>query len=579
MLVPPAIASSTSLQATAVPQPVTGPLPVPYHADLALVPPAIASLTSLQAPAVPQPTTGPLPVPYHADPALVPPAIASATPRMIVNAVAPPAIATSPSLQAAPQTGPVPVPYHADPALVPPIIASSSSLQDATTVPQPATGPLPVPYHADPALVPPLTSATPRFIVDAVAPPAIATSTSFQDATVAPAPQPVTETLTVPLNTSAVPAIAVGGGPAVHSSFVAPTPFSHHGTATVLAVHRPEGPEKSAVVPARKGNTVTRGKRQKKDNLKIDKSITLWRDLSKEQKGKLLCKSSIICNRTTLTSIIDEGKKAFDKWVARGQPIPFRTRVWARRESSFMPELATHSKELAVMTLTTRVGNRMCHYHTRYTNHTSSDSKAVEDDLYPKVTGVPYTRSAVKARIKKEPDDDDEADDDDDGNNTDTSNRSYKPRTFAPIVYNNAMNCGCALEEALLDFFFWKDTVAQSPTTGMTEGWGGDMMDPRTRTLVCTLLKGQPAIELDWLYEVNAKGDSVSLSQMYCKQTQALRRWYKNRELEVNPPVSDSENESLLPAKTKDQRVVASGSGSKGNKKVVESKADFHCRK
>jgi hypothetical protein len=96
-----------------------------------------------------------------------------------------------------------------------------------------------------------------------------------------------------------------------------------------------------------------------------------------------------------------------------------------------MPELATYCKELAVMALTTRVGNRMCHYHTRYTNHTLTDAKAADQDLHPKITGVPYARTAVKFRIKKETN---EEEDEDDGNATDTSTGSYKPRTSTNCV-------------------------------------------------------------------------------------------------------------------------------------------------
>jgi hypothetical protein len=232
-----------------------------------------------------------------------------------------------------------------------------------------------------------------------------------------------------------------------------------------------------------------------------------------------------------------------------------------------MPELATHSKELAVMALTTRVGNRMCHYHTRYTNHASTDTKAVEQNLLPKITGVPYTRTAVKSRIKKETTNDEEHDDEDDGNATDISTGSYKPRT-STTVYDDAMSCGCSLEDVLLDFFFWKDTLAVSPTTQIKEGWGGDMMDPRTRTFVCALLKGQPGIELDWLYEIDAKGSLVSMSQMYHKQGQALRRWYKNRETEANPQESDSEDESLLPeTKGESSKTGAQASSKKKHQK------------
>ena len=187
----------------------------------------------------------------------------------------------------------------------------------------------------------------------------------------------------------------------------------------------------------------------------------------------------------------------------------------------------------------------MCHYHTRYTNHTSTDAKAAEQDRHPKITGVPYACTAVKARVKKETDEDE---DEEDGNATDTSTGSYKPHASAVVpVYDDAMSCGCSLDNVLLDFFWWKDTMAVSPTMKIRESWGGEMMDPRTRTFVCGLLRGQPGIQLDWLYEIDTKGRTISLSQMYHKQGLALREWYKRREEEVNPPESESEDQSLLP--------------------------------
>ena len=243
-----------------------------------------------------------------------------------------------------------------------------------------------------------------------------------------------------------------------------------------------------------------------------------------------------------------------------------------------MPELATHSKELAVLTLTTRVGNRMCHYHTRYTNHTSTDAKAAEQDRCPKITGVPYARTAVKARVKKETNVD-EDEDEEDGNATDTSTGSYKPRASTVTVYDDAMSCGCSLDDVLLDFFWWKDTTAVSPTTKIQESWGGDMMDPRTRTFVCALLRGQPGIHLDWLYEIDGKGRTISLSQMYHKQGQALRKWYKRREEEVNPPESDSEDQSLVPETTNGEnsktlaKTPGAESSNNGKMKRMDSKS------
>ena len=293
-------------------------------------------------------------------------------------------------------------------------------------------------------------------------------------------------------------------------------------------------------LPVKKLQVATRGKSSKRDHLKIDKSITLWRQLTKEQKAKLECKFSNTHTSFHVSNVLpDEGTKAFRKYRSRGTPIPYRTRLWARCESSFMLELATYSKDLAVMTFTMRVGNLMCHYHTRYTNHTSAtDVKAAELGLYPKVTGVPYARTAVKSRIKKENSDDDDDDDD----NTDDDD--YKPP--APAAYAESMSCGCSLEDALLDFFFWKDTTATSPSTSIREAWGVDMLDPRSRAFVCTILRGQPGIELDWLYEIERNGKIITLSQMLYKQTQATKRWYMKREAQaaMDP---DSEEESLLP--------------------------------
>jgi len=314
-------------------------------------------------------------------------------------------------------------------------------------------------------------------------------------------------------------------------------------------------------LPVKKLQVATRGKSSKRDHLKIDKSITLWRQLTKEQKAKLECKFSNTHTSFHVSNVLpDEGTKAFRKYRSRGTPIPYRTRLWARRESSFMLELATYSKDLAVMTFTTRVGNLMCHYHTRYTNHTSAtDVKAAELGLYPKVTGVPYARTAVKSRIKKEnsdddDDDDDNTDDDDDDDNTDDDD--YKPP--APAAYAESMSCGCSLEDALLDFFFWKDTTATSPSTSIREAWGVDMLDPRSRAFVCAILRGQPGIELDWLYKIERNGKIITLSQMLYKQTQATKRWYMKREAQAATG-SDSEEESLLPEPN---------SGDKGKQKM-----------
>jgi hypothetical protein len=71
----------------------------------------------------------------------------------------------------------------------------------------------------------------------------------------------------------------------------------------------------------------------------------------------------------------------------------------------------------------------------------------------------------------------------------------------APNPPAGFMNCGCSEEAVLFEFFFWKTWTITSPSTGVTEGWSDQVLDPRARLFVVTAFKAATKLSLDDLYK------------------------------------------------------------------------------
>ena len=227
---------------------------------------------------------------------------------------------------------------------------------------------------------------------------------------------------------------------------------------------------------------------------RIPKSLKFWKDLSFNQKKTLHGRFILtVIHYYCLHAAIARGKQAFEKYLATREPIPYYLRQWCRRESSFMPMVATYSRELALMCLTTRVRNIICHYHSRHTSSKYSNDHALSDKRpHIKVTGVAYPRTAVSKQVKEE-DDEDEDDNDDHG-------------TGSEVKAGMALHCGCWTDDALLDFFLWKTTTIQSPSTQVSDRWREDILEPRQRAFVTTAFKEYSGLKVDNLYNYNSEG-------------------------------------------------------------------------
>jgi len=159
-----------------------------------------------------------------------------------------------------------------------------------------------------------------------------------------------------------------------------------------------------------------------------------------------------------------------------------------------MPAFATYSRQLALMCLTTRVRNTMCHYHSRHTSSKYGNDHALNDKRpHLKVTGVAYPRTAVSKQVKEEDDDEEEDDNDDHG-------------TENEVKAGTALHCGCWTDDALLDFYLWKSTTAESPSTHALDGWREDLLDPRQRAFVSTAFVEYSGLKVNGMYEVDLQG-------------------------------------------------------------------------
>lgn len=228
---------------------------------------------------------------------------------------------------------------------------------------------------------------------------------------------------------------------------------------------------------------------------RIPKSIKFWKDLNLEQKKILKSKFVVVVIfYCYLHTAVAQGKQALEKYITRWEPIPFYLCQWARREAAFMPDFVSYSRELALMCLTTRVRNILCLYHSRHTSSKYSNDHALSNKrAHIKVTGVAYPQTAVSKQVKEEDEDEDE----DDNDNIGTGNE---------VKASKALHCGCWTNDALLDFYLWKCTHTESPSTRAIEGWKEDLLEPCQRVFVSTAFTAYSGLDVDSLYEVDSHG-------------------------------------------------------------------------
>jgi hypothetical protein len=135
----------------------------------------------------------------------------------------------------------------------------------------------------------------------------------------------------------------------------------------------------------------------------------------------------------------------------------------------FMPDAATTNRALAKACFLTGPSTYLCRYHQVKVKRPGKIDGANQGPGEYKVTGVAFQKlQATKNNVV--------------------------------VVPEGYFNCGCCEEDVLLDFYFWKTWQISSPTTGVTEGWMDQTLDPRARAFVTAAFRNLQTVSLDELY-------------------------------------------------------------------------------
>ena len=159
-----------------------------------------------------------------------------------------------------------------------------------------------------------------------------------------------------------------------------------------------------------------------------------------------------------------------------------------RENQSIGREAATKSRELALECLTTQNFNIFCRYHHEIDKKGKKiDGKEGEKFV---LNGVPLPRKTVhpeaaKALKKKK-----------------SALYTRKGEFRNPRLCDGYLNCGCQVDNALLDFFFWKTWTLTGTVNGeeVTESMGEQHIPPRLRAFVVKAFKEWTGLTVDDLY-------------------------------------------------------------------------------
>ncbi|KAF6758700.1 hypothetical protein DFP72DRAFT_887987 [Ephemerocybe angulata] len=285
--------------------------------------------------------------------------------------------------------------------------------------------------------------------------------------------------------------------------------------------------------------------------------------------------------------------KAFNEWLDNGTPIPADLRTWARRAPALVPEMTTHSFDLAASLLINLEGRTVCPYHTMYERGTEVHHDYNNDptETFYQVTGVPHRPlKDVKANSKE-------------GTpavHTRLQNTSYLDRpteslpsgkkrkrstwnenftrerilSFFPM-YNGryGMHCGCDLDEVMIDFVLWKTVKIESYShPHLVEGWGEGRlrpMKPRDRAFVAVLVTRVFCYDFHYFFDFDSNGHAIDMNRRLRHHARILKNNYEatigvirdgipsvgRKDLQLDTLDSDEEN-GRLAEKDSDEEAI-----------------------
>ncbi|KAK7014725.1 hypothetical protein VNI00_019313 [Paramarasmius palmivorus] len=115
---------------------------------------------------------------------------------------------------------------------------------------------------------------------------------------------------------------------------------------------------------------------------------------------------------------------------------------------------------------------------------------------------------------------------------------------------DNAADCGCSINDMLLEMYLWKTGSLTSAASDIVDDWRSDFLTPRQRALVCGQYRESTFLDIDDLYSmVSEKGRWIKRHPLHARRVQherlsiwlnAAEKAYENKAIEqdiVVPPV------------------------------------------
>jgi hypothetical protein len=175
------------------------------------------------------------------------------------------------------------------------------------------------------------------------------------------------------------------------------------------------------------------------------------------------------------------------------------TRSAIRAHQALAPSAATTFRGLALDVLTTNRGNVLCPYHQEM------DKRGVTDSKYL-VNGVPQPRMVADKK------------------------KTAKSTEHRKRLEDGFLHCGCPMDAALWDFYFWKSltltaTINDAEVTEHVPRW-----TPRDRAFFLKIFEQYTFLKVDDLYTRNRSPEDHELRMVLTQLHRVLERVNELRE-------------------------------------------------
>ncbi|KAK7020674.1 hypothetical protein VNI00_017664 [Paramarasmius palmivorus] len=234
--------------------------------------------------------------------------------------------------------------------------------------------------------------------------------------------------------------------------------------------------------------------------------------------------------------------------------------TYVLKHSSTIPEAATSSWQIALAAMTSQKGFAKCRFHT-LTEKTTGRRFDNDKELF----GTPWP--GVTKAMKAANDNNAVGNEEEDGSSGSEDDKEPDIREMDPLHCASwspwwwkrvkgrapkALDCGCDIDDVLLDFYLFKTGKLTSPTMSRSEGWKTDWVRPRQRALyLASWREGTKLTVYDCYSMVSVKGQwkqrdpaditKISISRMQISVglpvTVTLPSWYADADATPGSPV------------------------------------------